>query len=346
MTTDRHEATETAGSPDPALAGYAGKRVLILGGLGFIGSTLAQLLVAHGAETTLLDNFLPDHGANWFNLEGIRARVRVMLGDLRAGEALAELLRDQEIIINLAAQTSHSDSMREPLLDLDINARGNLIFLEACRHHNPEARILFVGTRAFYGAPTALPVSETAALAPLDVYAVNRLAAEQHHFVYRRHYGLRVSSLRLGNLYGPRAQMRHPRYNVLNYFIRLALSDAPIQIYGEGSQLRDYIHIEDACRALLLAGLNPAAEGRIYNVGAGSGEPFLGLAERIVALAGSGRIERRDWPAGAQAFDVGDFVMDIARIRSELGWEPRLGLTAGLSQTIEFYREYSHHYWN
>ncbi|PKL74612.1 MAG: NAD-dependent epimerase [Candidatus Melainabacteria bacterium HGW-Melainabacteria-1] len=324
---------------------YAGRRVLLLGGLGFIGSNLARALVANGAEVSILDNFLPDHGANWFNLSGIREQVQVHLGDLRSGEALAQLVQDQAVIFNIAAQTSHSDSMLDPLLDLDINARGNLLLLEACRHHNPSARIVFVGTRAFYGTPAALPVNEEAALQPQDVYAANRLAAEQYHLIYHRHYGLPVTSLRLGNLYGPRAQMRHPRYNVLNFFIRQALEGRQIQVYGSGSQRRDYVYVADACKALMQAGLDPAALGRVYNIGSGQAHGFLTLVEQIVELAGSGSIQQVDWPAGAKAYDVGDFVMDISRIGRELGWVPDTELNAGLSQTIEFYREHATHYW-
>ena len=325
---------------------YAGLKVLLLGGLGFIGSNLARRLAEHGAEVTILDNFLPDHGANWFNLNGIAEQVKVHIGDLRSEEALRELLRGQDLIFNIAAQTSHIDSMRDPMLDLDINARGNLIFLEACRAVNPEARIVFAGTRAFYGTPSALPVNEEAALRPQDVYAVNRLAAEQYHLVYHHHYGLPVSSLRLGNLYGPRAQMQHPRYNVLNYFIRMALEGRCIQVYGDGAQQRDYVYIEDACQALLLAGRSPTAVGRVYNLGCGLGYGFLELVQQIVALTGSGSWEQVAWPSEARPFDVGDFIIDISRIQRELGWNPHTDLNTGLKQTIEYYREHASHYWS
>jgi len=325
---------------------YANKRVLILGGLGFIGSNLAQALVQQGAELTLVDNFLPDHGANWFNLQGIRDQVQVQLSDLRQAESLAELVRGQELIFNLAAQTSHSDSMQDPFLDLDINCRGNLTLLEACRQHNPEVRVVFVGTRAFYGTPESLPVSESSAVKPQDIYAVNRLAAEQYHFVYAHHYGLPVSSLRLGNLYGPRAQMRHPRYNVLNYFMRLALSDQTIQIYGSGQQSRDYLFVQDACEALLLAGSSPQAIGQIYNVASGQTYPFVALVEQIIELAGRGAYEHVAWPAGSEAYDVGDFVTDIRLIQAELGWQPRTSLQAGIAQTLDYYRAHQRHYWS
>lgn len=324
---------------------YRDRRVLILGGLGFIGSTLAHLLVEQGARVTLVDNFLPDHGANWFNLEGIRDQVDVQISDLRNREALAALLSEQNLVFNLAAQTSHLDSMTHPFLDLDINCRGNLNLLEICRELRPELRIVFVGTRAFYGAPETLPVCEEAPLKPRDIYAVNRLAAEQYHFVYHRHYGLPVTSLRLGNLYGPRGQMQHPRYNVLNYFVRMALEERTIQIYGDGSQQRDYLYIQDACEALLLAGLSDAAIGQVYNIGAGQSHSFLELVQEIVQLSGQGAYAHRPWPEGSQAFDVGDFVTDISAAQRDLAWSPRTPTREGLKKTIDFYRQSAKHYW-
>ncbi len=327
------------------IEGYSRRKVLLLGGLGFIGSNLAQRLVQLGAQVTLVDNFLPDHGANWFNLEGFRDQVQVHLSDLRNSEALRALLPEQEIVFNIAAQTSHSDSMSNPLLDLDINCKGNLILLDACRQVNPSARIVFVGTRAFYGSPPFLPATEDSPVLPRDIYSINRFAAEQYHLIYHLHYGLPVTSLRVGNIYGPRAQMKHPKYNVLNFFLRLALENRPLKIYGDGQQVRDYLHVGDACEALLLAGLHPAALGKVWNVGAGEGLPFIELAQTIIELAGSGHLEQTDWPPGSRNYDVGDFVLDIGQIRAQLGWAPRLSIRQGLAQTLEFYQKNHNHYW-
>jgi len=324
---------------------YHKRSVLILGGLGFIGSTLAHLLVKYGAKVTLIDNYLPDHGANSFNLEGIRDQVRVHISDLRNREALSVLVKDQDMVFNLAAQTSHLDSMTEPFLDLDINCRGNLTFLEVCREQRPDLRVVYVGTRAFYGAPKQTPVSEEAPLKPLDIYSVNRLAAEQYHFVYHQHYGLPVTSLRLGNLYGPRGQMQHPRYNVLNYFVRMALEKRIIQIYGDGLQQRDYVYIEDACNALLLAGASEQAIGKIYNVGSGGSRSFLDLVQEIIRLSNQGDYQHRDWPKGSKAFDVGDFITDITAIKKDLNWRPQTSISEGLGATIDFYRKHANHYW-
>jgi UDP-glucose 4-epimerase len=330
---------------EDVLEHYQQRKVLLLGGLGFIGSNLAQRLVQLGADVTLVDNFLPDHGANWFNLEGIRDQVRVHLSDLRNAEALGELLKDQEIVFNIAAQTSHSDSMSNPLLDLDINCKGNLILLEACRTINPEARIVFVGTRAFYGSPPSLPASEASPVLPRDIYSINRFAAEQYHLIYHLHYGLPITSMRIGNIYGPRAQMQHPKYNVLNFFLRLALENRQLKIYGDGAQVRDYLHVQDACEALLIGGVHPQALGKVWNVGAGHGQPFIDLAKMIIELAGSGVLEQVDWPAGSQNYDVGDFILDIQAIQTDLGWSPLLSIQDGLAQTLEFYKKNQTYYW-
>lgn len=328
-----------------AYAAYQGLNVLLVGGLGLIGANLAILLVQQGAQVTIVDNFLPDHGANLFNIAPIREQVRFQSADLRDPEAMQAAVQGQDIVFNIAAQTSHSDSMREPLLDLDINCKGNLVLLEACRQYNPTVRIVFVGTRAFYGTPQTLPVNEQAALQPQDIYAVNRLAAEQYHFVYQRHYGLSVTSLRLGNLFGPRSQMKHPRYNVLNYFIRMALDDQCIQIYGDGQQQRDYLFIEDACHALALAGIVPEAVGQILNIASGQSVAFKTLIDTLIQLCGRGRWQHAPWPDQAQAYDVGDFCTDISAASRCLGWHPTSSWQDGLAQTVTFYQQYRQHYW-
>lgn len=326
-------------------AGYQGLKVLLVGGLGMIGSNLALLLAEHGAQITILDNFLPDHGANLFNIAPVRDQVVFQQADMRDVAAMQQAVQHQDIVFNIAAQTSHSDSMQAPLLDLEINCKGNLVLLEACRQHAPAARIVFVGTRAFYGTPQCLPVDERSPLQPQDIYAVNRLAAEHYHFVYQRHYGLAVTSLRLGNLYGPRSQMQHPRYNVLNYFMRMALDNQCIQIYGDGQQQRDYLFIDDACQALALAGLLPDAVGRVFNIASGQAVAFKTLIEAILQSCGQGSYAYVPWPKQAQAYDVGDFCTDISAAASILGWQPQTLWQQGIAQTVAFYQQHRHHYW-
>lgn len=323
---------------------YAHQKVLILGGLGFIGTHLGRELLRQGAQVTLVDNFLPDHGANPFHLTQM-PEAQFHCGDIRSPDAMNQLVQGQDVIFNLAAQTSHSDSMSAPFLDLDINARGNLVVLEACRHHNPGADIVFVGTRAYYGAPEQLPVSEQAGLNPLDIYSVNRYAAEQYHLIYHRHYGLKTRSLRIGNIFGPYAQMAHPKYNVLNFFVRLALEDQPITLYGGGPQKRDYLYVKDAIQALLRAGLTPNSIGQTINIGSGVAHSLYDLVHMLVKQAGSGQVITSDWPPGTQNFDVGDFVMDISLAHALLGWNPQFTLEQGFQETLDFYRKHHAHYW-
>lgn len=328
------------------LSRYHNKKVLLLGGLGFIGSNLALPLVEHGAVVTLVDNFLPDHGANWHNIAPIRDQVNVNICDIRDANAMHQLVQDQDIIFNIAAQTSHSDSMKDPFLDTDINCRGNLVVLEACRQYNPKATLVFVGTRAYYGAPTHLPVTEEALISPRDIYSVNRYSAEQYHLLYQLHHGLKTTALRISNIYGPRAQMQHPKYNVLNWFVRLVLEKNDITVYGDGLQRRDYVYVADACQALLLAGISPQAVGQVLNVGSGEGVAFIDLIRQLLEVAGQGTYTMKPWPTGAMAYDVGDFVMAIDKIQTTLGWVPQTSLASGFEQTLDYYRKYQSCYWS
>lgn len=329
-----------------SLSHYRQKKVLLLGGMGFIGSNLALQLVEQGAEVTLTDNFLPDHGANWQNIQPIREQVKVNICDIRDVDAMRQMVQNQDIIFNIAAQTSHSDSMKDPFLDTDINCWGNLVVLEACRQYNPAVTIVFIGTRAYYGAPTQLPVTEDAPILPRDIYSVNRYSAEQYHLLYHLHYGLKTTALRISNIYGPRAQMQHPKYNVLNWFVRQAIEDRPIAVYGDGLQRRDYVYVADACQALAIAGLSPQAVGHVFNVGSGEGVAFIDLIKQLLVVAGQGRFEMKEWPVGARNYDVGDFIMAIEKIKTHLNWAPTTSLADGFAQTLAFYRENQSHYWS
>lgn len=327
------------------LSQYQDKKVLLTGGLGFIGSNLTQRLLALGAKVCIIDNFLPDHGANWFHFEQVKDQIEFHLCDIRDELAMNQLVKNRDIIFNIAAQTSHSDSMADPFLDTDINCRGNLILLEAIRHNNPDARLVYVGTRAYYGEPEELPVNEKAAISSKDIYSVNRYAAEQYHMLYQLHYNLRVTGLRISNIFGPYAQMQHPRYNVLNWFIRLVIEDKPVPIFGDGQQIRDYLYVQDACSALLSAGIQEKSIGQIYNVGSGQGVKFLDLVKTLIDANSQGEYQLKEWPDGSKKLDVGDFIMDISKITSELDWNQETSLKEGFQKTLAFYRQHQQYYW-
>lgn len=324
---------------------YHDKRVLITGGLGFLGSNLAVELVRLGARVTIADPMLPLYGGNMFNIEEIKDKITVHLSDIRDKEAMNEHVRGQELIFHIGNQTSHVDSMIDPLLDVDINCRGNIILLEACRSENPEVKIVYAGTRAQYGKPESVPVVETQGMHPTDIYGANKHAAEQYHMIYYHAFGLRSTSLRINNSYGPRHQMKHGKYGILNWFIRLALDNETIQIYGDGSQLRDYNYVDDVTQAFLLAGASDASDGEAYNLGSGNPIRFKEMVEKIIEAAGSGRSEFITWPDDRKQIEVGDYVADYDKFRKAFGWEPKIGFDEGLKETVAFYKKYRSHYW-
>ena len=330
----------------PDLAGwYAGKRVLITGGLGFIGSNLARALVAMEAQVLVVDSLIPEYGGLLYNVAGLEERLTINVSDVRDEHSLRYLVRDQDVLFNLAGQTSHLDSMTDPYTDLEINCRSQLSILEACRHENPEATIVFASTRQIYGRPQHLPVDEDHPIVPVDVNGVNKTAGEWFHRLYGDVYGMRTCALRLTNTYGPRMRVRDARQTFLGIWLRTALEDGEILVYGDGSQRRDLTYVDDAVVAFLLAGSLDQAVGRVYNLGGDGHISLFELAEIVVELAGAGRVRTIPFPSDREAIDIGDFYADFTRIGTELGWEPTMPLRDGLKQTLNFYREHAKHYW-
>lgn len=324
---------------------FRGKQALITGGLGFIGSALAHRLVGMGAQVAIVDALIPDCGGNLFNINDIADQVVVEIADIGDGEKMAPLVREQEYIFNLAGQVSHVDSMRNPMADLEINAKAHLAFLETCRRHNPEARLVYAGTRQVYGRPVYLPVDESHPLSPTDVNGVNKQAGEWYHMVYHAAYGLRATSLRLTNVYGPRQLMKHSRQGFIPWFIRLAMDGEEIQVFGDGRQRRDLTYVDDVVEAFLLAAASDAADGQVFNLGGLQAVSLAELAGRIVAAAGSGSYRLVPFPAERKAIDIGDFYADYSKIEQTLGWEPRVPLEEGLTRTMAYYRCHKERYW-
>ncbi len=323
---------------------YEGRRVMITGGLGFIGSNLARQLVALGAKVLVVDSLIPDYGGNLFNIDGLDDRLRVNIADVRQRSTMNYLVRDCEVIFNLAGQVSHIDSMREPDADLEINCRGQLTILEACRYNNPAVKVVFAGTRQVYGRPDSLPVSETHLVRPTDVNGINKVAGEYYHLVYNNVFKVRACSLRLTNVYGPRQLIRHNRQGFIGWFIRLVIEDGVIQIYGDGSQLRDFVFVDDAADAFLRAGADDECNGEVFNVGGDGAISHRDLTALLVELAGTGRVEYIPWPPEKKSIDIGDFYADSSKFHRVTGWAPRVGLREGMAQTIAFYREHFDRY--
>ncbi len=319
---------------------YRGRRVMVTGGLGFIGSNLARRLAALGADILLVDSLIDDYGGHLFNIDGIESKVRVNVADIRQATTMNYLVRDREVIFNLAGQVSHIDSMRDPYTDLEINCRSQLTLLEACRNHNPAAKVVFAGTRQVYGKPDRLPVDETHLVRPTDINGINKVAGEYYHLVYNNVFGVRACSLRLTNIYGPRQLVRHNRQGFIGWFVRLVVEDKEIQIFGDGQQLRDFVYVDDAADAFLRAGATDEVNGQVFNVGGAQPISHLELVDLMIETAGTGTYRLVEWPADKKVIDIGSFYADSTRFRTTTGWEPATTLRDGLAQTIAYYRQH------
>ncbi|MBL8350020.1 MAG: NAD-dependent epimerase/dehydratase family protein [Burkholderiaceae bacterium] len=325
---------------------FAGRRVLITGGIGFIGSNLARALVQLGAQVTLADSLIPQYGGNLQNIADIRDRVTVNVCDVRDRFAFEYLLRDQDHLFNLAGQTSHLDSMTDPQTDLDINAAAQLSILEACRRVNPGIRLVFASTRQLYGRPDYLPVDEKHPIRPVDVNGINKFAGEGYHLLYSSVYGIRASVLRLTNTYGPGMRVKDARQTFLGIWIRQLLEGQAIKVFGDGKQLRDFNFVDDCVDALLRAATDDTAVGKVYNLGSSEVVSLGDLAALMTGLVPGGRAEIVPFPPERKAIDIGDYYSDFSLIRRELGWSPRVDLRTGLRRSIDYFRANASHYWD
>ena len=340
--TDHDLPSDRAAEIDRA---FAGRRVLITGGLGFIGSTLARRLANAGARLIVVDSLIPAYGGNLFNLDGYADRITINIADVRDEYSMDYLVPGQDVLFNFAGQTSHLDSMSDPYTDLDINVRSQLSILEACRKHNPGIKIVYASTRQFYGKPDYLPVDERHLLHPTDINGINKMAGEWYHIVYNSAYGLPTTSLRLTNTYGPRMRIKDARQTFLGVWLKQVLRGEPILVYGDGQQLRDFTFVDDAVDAALLAALEPRADGQVYNLG--SAEPpisLLALAQLLIDINGGGEFRLIPFPPDRKAIDIGDYYANYDKIRQALNWTPHVQLADGLRQSLDYYRRYLPHY--
>jgi len=324
---------------------FHGKRVLITGGLGFIGSNLAIKLVELGAEVTLVDSLIPTYGGNLWNVEPIKDKVRINISDVRDPYAIKYLISGQHYLFNLAGQTSHVDSMENPETDLAINTLAQLQILEACRHHNPDVKVVFASTRQVYGRPMQIPVKEDHPLVPVDLNGVHKLAGEHYHRLYNNIYGIRAVILRLTNTYGPRMRVVDARQTFLGIWIRRLLEGQPILIFGDGSQLRDYNYIDDVVNAMLLAATTDMCCGEVLNLGSKEVFSLTETAKVFLKLVPEGELKYVPFPNDRLRIDIGDYQGDFSKISRELGWSPAVNFEEGLRKTLEYYREYRAMYW-
>ena len=326
------------------LNNYSKKRVLITGGLGFIGSNLARALVHLGTDVTLVDSLIPEYGGNLFNIDHIQERVKINISDVRDPFAMAYLVQGKDYLFNLAGQTSHLDSMHDPKTDLDINAAAQLSLLEACRKHNPAIKIVFASTRQLYGKPAYLPVDEQHPIRPVDVNGINKLAGEWYHLLYNNVYGMRACALRLTNTYGPGMRIKDARQTFLGIWVRFLLEGKTIKVFGDGLQLRDFNYVDDCVEALMIAGASDIANGKVYNLGSKEVVSLKALAELMTGLGYGGTFELIPFPPERKAIDIGDYYSDFSLITKELGWKPQIGLREGLLRTMDYYQANHQHY--
>jgi UDP-glucose 4-epimerase len=313
-----------------------GQRVLVTGGLGFIGSTLALRLDEIGAQAVIIDAMVTRHGGNRANIEGLSQKARVIVADMRDRDAIRAAVSGVSIVFNLAGQVSHLDSMQDPQSDLAHNCGAQIELLEACREVSPDATVVFASTRQIYGRPLRLPVDEDHPLSPVDYNGVHKMAAEAYHELYYRAFGLRTVALRLTNTYGPRLRIADARQTFLGLWLRRTLEDGPIEVWG-GEQLRDLTFVDDVVDAFLLAAVTPGAVGQRFNLG-GEQIALMDLAVMLTRLAGRGSVERREFPPDRKRIDIGDYVADDRRFRQLTGWAPQVGLGEGLQRSLDYFR--------
>ena len=314
--------------------------------MGFIGSNLAIRLANLGANVTVLDAMIPDYGGNEFNLLPVKDRIKINFCDIRDESAVNYLVRGQDYVFHLAGQVCHVMSLYNPFPDIEINITGTAVLMEALRKYNPGAIVVYTGTRGQYGESVSLPVNEEAPTNPKGIYEISNLTAEKIIKVYNDVHKVRSVLLRLSNIYGPRSQMKHSRFGVCNWFVRLAMDEQAIQVFGDGSILRDFVYVDDCVEAILASAIVPEAYGEIFNVGSDIAVSFLELVKTIIDVAKQGSWQYAEFSPERKAQEPGDFYSDINKIHRVVGWRPKTGLAPGLAQTLDFYRQHQEHYWN
>lgn len=321
------------------------KKILIIGGLGLIGSTTARYCISRGATVTIADNRAPQYGANDFNLADLEGKFSLVIGDVREPSFMDSIVVEQDFIFNFAAQVNHNASIENPIFDNQLNCIGHINLLMACKNHNRTAKLIYPGSRLQYGRIQRLPVDEEHPREPLSIYAIHKNTAEQYYQAFFKHYGIRSTCFRITNPYGPRSQMKSSGYSLINWFIRLAMDATPITIFGTGEQMRDYIFIDDLVEGMMRAAMSDSTDGKIYNIGSGTPAKFIDMARKVVDIVGQGEIKNVPWPKNYDNFETGDFYADISRLKNDLAWQPGTTLEAGIAATVDYYRKNKKHYW-
>ena len=316
---------------------FDGRKVMVTGGLGFIGSALAVRLAKDGARVTVVDSSVPGCGANPHNLAAVRDQVQVVAADI-GDPAIADAIRGCSVIFNLAGEISHIHSMRQPPRDAELNAFAQLRLLELCGRVEPGVRVVYAGTRQIYGVPQYLPVDENHPVRPVDFNGIHKYAATQYHLQWNEMGRIDARVLRLSNVYGPRMALNIPCQGFLGNFLRRSLLGQTIEIFGDGQQIRDPVYVDDVVDAFLLAGGAEDARSRVWNVGGAEPLSLDRIAALMTAEAGAPEPIFKPFPEEQKSIDIGSYFTDTARIRRELGWEPKVGFPEGIRRSLAYYR--------
>lgn len=320
-----------------ATGAFRGMRILVTGGLGFIGSNLARACSHAGAKVTILDCMDPNSGGNLANIKDFRDDVRLAFHDIQDFDRVSRHVAESDLVFNCAASTSHPYSMREPWLAQDTNCTGTLNLLEAIRRFSPATRLVHVGTTTQLGPLHYSPADEHHPEFPMDIYSANKSVSEKYVLIYVRSHGLDATVARLSNTYGPRAAIHSPDFTFNNYFIGLALRGAPITVFGDGSQKRNVLYVEDAVEGLMTLSRHAAAKGETFFLVGDEHHSVAEIARMTVECIGSGEVRHVEWPAGRKSIDVGDAIISNAKVKRSTGWAPRRDLRTGLMETQRFY---------
>lgn len=316
---------------------FSGKKIVITGGIGFIGSNLVHTCLQQGAHVTIVDNLDPNAGGNLFNIESVKSEITIVSGDICDRSILDDVVKTADLIINSAALISHTQSVQSPFRNLKVNSTAVLGMLESIKTHNPKAHFIQLGTTTQIGKCQSDTVDETHPEFPLDPYSAHKTLAEKYVFLYSQVHGLKTNTIRLPNIYGPRAAIHTPSLTFNNYFIGLALQDKEISIYGDGRQLRNILYVDDAVDAVLQVAENGEGSGEVYLAVHDDHVSVAEFAETVVEQYGKGTVRYIPWPEGRMSIEIGDARYSNKKIKNEIGWAPKASLTEGLARTKDYY---------
>lgn len=319
------------------MSSIKGKNIVITGGLGFIGSNLAYSCVKNGSNVTIVDNLDPEAGGNTFNIQPFESDIKVISGDICDSNLMQKLLKTSDIVINCAAQISHTQSLQTPFRNLEVNCTAVLGMLEIIKNINPKIQFIQIGSTTQIGKSHSSHVDESHQEFPLDPYSAHKTLAEKYTYMYSQVHRLKTNVIRLPNIYGPRAAINSQFLTFNNYFIGLALQNKDITIYGDGRQYRNLLYVDDAVEAILNITEKSDGSGEVYLAVHDDHVTVAEVAEKIVTVFGKGAVRYISWPEGRKNIEIGDAIYTNKKIKKDIGWFPKTSFIDGLTKTKDYY---------